>query len=137
MAQEYELIPWAASGIALLFAFYLALSIRRKPAGEGRVVELGELIQRGALTYLNKQYRVLIVFIIAVSVVLFFVLNLESVASFLLGAFFSALTANIGMRIATSANSRTAEACRSDINSGLRVAFSSGSVMGRCPIVWP
>ena len=130
MAQEFELIPWIASGLALLFAFYLALSIRRKSGGEGRTVELGNLIQRGAMTYLNKQYRVLIVFIAVVSVVLFFVLDLESVVSFLLGAFFSALTGNIGMRIATSANSRTAEACRSDINSGLRIAFSSGSVMG-------
>jgi K(+)-stimulated pyrophosphate-energized sodium pump len=130
MELGYQLIPWIASAVGLVFALYLAITIRRKPAGEQKAVEIGALIREGALTYLNKQYRVLIVFIIAVSVVLFLVIGEKSVVSFLLGAFFSALTGNIGMRIATAANTRTAEACRSSINSGLRVAFSSGSVMG-------
>ena len=132
MVIDFGLIPWVSSAVAILFALYLAITIRRKPAGDEKMVEISKLIHHGALTYLNKQYRVLIVFIVAVSVVLFLVLpnGWKSVVSFLLGAFFSALTGNIGMRVATAANSRTAEACKSNINSGLRVAFSSGSVMG-------
>jgi len=130
MSPAFELLPWISSALAILFAVYLAVMVHRKSPGNERMSEIGALIHRGALTYLNKQYRVLVVFIVVVSVALFLVVGWKSVTCFLLGAFFSALTGNVGMRVATAANSRTAEACRTDMNSGLRIAFSSGSVMG-------
>ncbi len=130
MQLDFNFIPWLSSLVAILFAAYLAIRLRGKPEGSEKVRELGDLIKSGAMTYLNKQYKVLGVFIVAVSVVLFLLLGWQSMTCFLLGALFSALAGNIGMRIATTANSKTAEACRKDVNSGLRIAFSSGSVMG-------
>jgi len=91
--------------------------------------ELSELIHQGALTYLNKQYRILLIFVIIVALVLSYLSSLMAL-SFIFGAFLSALAGNIGMRIATSANARTANACKKSISSGLNIAFSSGAVMG-------
>ncbi len=130
MPPDLSLLPWLASAVALLFALYLALTIRRKPSGREDATQISGLIHRGAMTYLNKQYRILLIFIAFVSVALGLVLGWRSVLAFVMGSFFSALTGNLGMRIATIANAKTAEACRDNLNSGLRVAFSSGSVMG-------
>jgi K(+)-stimulated pyrophosphate-energized sodium pump len=129
-----EILPWTASLLALLFAGVLAIFIRRNPQGTEKMKELSSLIQKGSLTYLNKQYKVLVVFVIVVSIVLFFLISYETALAFILGAFFSALTGNIGMRIATSSNARTSEACKKSLNSGLRIAFSSGCVMGMCVV---
>ncbi|NIP40965.1 MAG: sodium-translocating pyrophosphatase [Candidatus Aenigmarchaeota archaeon] len=130
----FEYLPWIASALAIVFAALLASSIKKKPIGTERMKEIGGFIQKGALTYLNKQYRYLVVFVIVVAVVLFFLINPNTAIAFVIGAFFSALTGNIGMRIATSANTRTAESCRNSLNSGLRIAFSSGTVMGMCVV---
>jgi K(+)-stimulated pyrophosphate-energized sodium pump len=130
MAIDFGILPWVSVPVALVFAIYLAITIRRREVENERVREIESLIKNGAMTYLNKQYRVLIVFIAGVSLVLAVLIGWKSLVSFLLGAFFSALTGNIGMRIATMANSRTAEGCKEDINTGLKTAFSSGSVMG-------
>ena len=129
-----EYLPWFAGVLAILFAGITALLIKRKPAGNERMREISSLVYRGALTYLNKQYRYLTAFVIVVAIILFFVINKETAFAFVVGAFFSALTGNIGMRVATHANARTCEASRHSLNSGLRVAFSSGTVMGMCVV---
>ena len=129
-----EAFVWISGIIALVFAGYLAWSLRKKPHGEDRVKEIGELIQKGAMTYLSKQYKILTIFVVVMAVVLLVAVNRETAASFILGAFFSALTGNIGMRIATTSNSKTAEGCRKSLNDGLRIAFSSGTVMGMCVV---
>ncbi len=124
-----ENLPWISSGLAVLFAIITALFIKKKSSGNQKMKEISGLIHKGALTYLNKQYRVLIVFVLIVACILYFVINPESSIAFVVGAFFSALAGNIGMRVATTANARTTEAATKDLNSGLRVAFSSGTVM--------
>jgi K(+)-stimulated pyrophosphate-energized sodium pump len=91
---------------------------------------LSHAIHHGAITYLDRQYRFLVGFVAVVAAVLFFLIGKETALAFVVGAFFSALTGNIGMRISTLANARTVEGCRKDTNSGLRIAFSSGAVMG-------
>jgi K(+)-stimulated pyrophosphate-energized sodium pump len=126
----FEYLPWIAGVLAILFAGILAMHIRKKPIGTERMKGIGSLIHKGALTYLNKQYRYLAVFVIVVAAILFFVINQGTAFAFVIGAFFSALTGNIGMRVATSANARTSEAAKNSLNSGLRIAFSSGTVMG-------
>ncbi|UCC91423.1 MAG: sodium/proton-translocating pyrophosphatase, partial [Candidatus Aenigmatarchaeota archaeon] len=125
-----EYLPWIAGVLAIIFAGILALSIRKRPAGTERMKEISGFIHRGALTYLNKQYKYLVVFVVVVAIILFFLIKPETAYAFVIGAFFSALTGNIGMRVATSANARTSQASKESINSGLRVAFSSGTVMG-------
>ncbi len=124
------LIPWFASGIALLFALITALYIREKPAGTAKMKEIADLIRKGSMTYLSKQYRYLVIFVMLVAAVLFVLFGPAYSAVFVTGAFFSALTGNIGMRIATASNSRTAEGCSEELGKGLKIAFSSGTVMG-------
>lgn len=130
----FEYLPWIASALAIIFAALLANSIKKKPMGTERMKEISGFIHKGALTYLNKQYRYLTIFVIVVAIILFFLINPSTAYAFVIGAFFSALTGNIGMRVATSANARTAEGSRTSLNSGLRIAFSSGTVMGMCVV---
>ena len=130
MMDVIQQLPWIGGLLGLLFALVLAVSIRKKSAGNEKMREISSLIHRGALTYLNKQYRYLTIFVIVVAGVLFFFIRQETAFAFVIGAFFSALTGNIGMRVATSANARTSEAARHSLNSGLKIAFSSGTVMG-------
>lgn len=123
--------------ISILVAIVFAIHIRRKDEGKGRMVEISKYIRHGAMAFLNREYRSLIIYIVVVSILLYlgsFIKNggispYTSLA-FIFGAFLSALSGNIGMRIATLANVRTAKAVEKDIHSGLKVAFSSGSVMG-------
>jgi len=120
--------------LALLFAGLLVLIIRKKEVGTPRMGELSALIKRGAMSYLNQQYKVLVIFIILLVLVLSFVINIQTGMAFLFGAVLSALAGNIGMRVATSSNARTAHACKQGISEGLRVAFFSGTVMGMCVV---
>jgi len=125
-----EFIAPAVSAVALVFAALLVLTIRKKDTGTPKMAELSGHIKRGAMSYLNQQYKVLVAFIIVLVIVLSFVINIETALAFLFGAVLSALAGNIGMRMATSANARTANACKSGLGDGLRVAFYSGAVMG-------
>ncbi|MCK4522332.1 MAG: sodium-translocating pyrophosphatase, partial [Nanoarchaeota archaeon] len=99
-------------------------------SGTEKMRELSLFIHKGALAFLHKEYQVLTVFVIIVALVLYFFIGKNIMIAFIIGAIFSALAGNIGMRIATLANARTAEAAKKSLNNGLKVAFSSGSVMG-------
>jgi K(+)-stimulated pyrophosphate-energized sodium pump len=126
--------PWISILLALLFAFYRIISLRKKSSGNEKMKEISDFIHKGALTYLNRQYKVLIIFVVIVCAVLYVLLGFVAAVCFVTGAFFSALTGNIGMRVATSANAKTAEGCKKDLNEGLKIAFSSGVVMGMCVV---
>ena len=115
--------------LALVFALTKAVYIKHVEVKNKKVRYISGLIHKGAITYLNKQYRVISIFVLVVFIVLLF-LDYRISISFLLGAFFSALAGNIGMRVSTLANGKTAEACKEDFNKGLNIAFSSGTVMG-------
>ncbi|UCD03449.1 MAG: sodium-translocating pyrophosphatase, partial [Candidatus Aenigmatarchaeota archaeon] len=125
-----EFFPPLAGVVALLFALALAFRIKGTELKDKKVEEISGHIKSGALAYLNKQYRYLLIFVAAVTVILVLVINYQTALAFIVGAFFSALTGNVGMRIATIANARAAEKCEKSLNDGLQVAFSSGSVMG-------
>ncbi|MDD5778171.1 MAG: sodium-translocating pyrophosphatase [Candidatus Thermoplasmatota archaeon] len=131
-----EIIPPVGGLVAILTAAYLVRYILSKPAGSDRMQELSQSIYRGAMTFLNEEYRTIAVFVVVVMAVLvgasFYSedMPVETALSFLVGAIFSALAGNIGMRIATKANARTAEGVKKNLNNGLRIAFSSGAVMG-------
>ncbi|MFH1236838.1 MAG: sodium-translocating pyrophosphatase [Candidatus Aenigmatarchaeota archaeon] len=125
-----EFFVWISVVIALVFAGYMAWTLKKKPEGNDKMKEISGIIHNGALTYLNKQYKILSVFVVVMAIILLVLIGKETAASFVLGAVFSALTGNIGMRIATRSNAKTTEGCRKSLNEGLRIAFSSGTVMG-------
>lgn len=129
-------ITWVGSIAALLFSLVLALSILKKDAGNEKTKAISKHIQEGAIAYLKQQYKVVSIFFIFLFIlflVLAFGLDLISPFvpfAFITGGFFSGLAGYIGMFVATRSNARTAWAAKTSLNSGLRVAFSSGTVMG-------
>ncbi|MCD6227689.1 sodium-translocating pyrophosphatase [Candidatus Micrarchaeota archaeon] len=130
MVSLNELAPvFVVIILALGYVSYLVLKILKKKFGTEKVKELSEIIHNGALTYLNKQYKILIIFVIIATIAIYLFKPNMAIA-FVIGAVFSAVTGNIGMRIATAANGRTAHACEKSLNSGLDIAFSSGAIMG-------
>ena len=129
-------VTWIGSVAALLFALILALGVLRKSPGNTTMQELSRAVLEGATAYLKQQYKIVGLFFALLFVVLAIIsygLQLLSPFvpfAFITGGFFSALAGYIGMSIATRANSRTAQGASESLNAGLRVAFSSGTVMG-------
>ena len=124
----------AFGALALLFALNRARFVGRHAPGTARMVEIAVAIRQGANAFLRREYSVLAVFAVVVAAVLF-VANRAGGAelvglSFLVGAACSAVAGFFGMRVATAANVRTANAARDSIAAALRVAFAGGSVMG-------
>lgn len=129
-----ELIYWPiiASIFALVFAGSLAWKIKKITVENERAREISTYIHEGAMTFLNREYRILGVFVVVIFLLLGFApqLGWKVAASFIVGSIFSIAAGNIGMRIATIANVRTAEASKRSIKDGLSVSLSAGSVMG-------
>ncbi|NMB07688.1 MAG: sodium-translocating pyrophosphatase [Tissierellia bacterium] len=117
--------------IALIFAYFKASSIEKVSPGNERMKEIASYIEEGAMAFLKREYRVLLIFVIALFIILIFAINWQTAVSFLVGALFSALAGYAGMKVATKANVRTANsAMESGMNKALNVAFSGGAVMG-------
>ncbi|NLV76143.1 MAG: sodium-translocating pyrophosphatase [Tissierellia bacterium] len=117
--------------IALLFAFYKASSIDKVSPGNDRMKEIASFIEEGAMAFLEREYRALSIFVIALFIVLAVAINWQTGVSFLLGAIFSIFAGYFGMKVATKANVRTANAAmEKGMNKALNVAFSGGAVMG-------
>ena len=119
---------------ALLFAFFTAKRIDKISSGTPKMQQIAAAISDGARAFLNAQYKILAVFAAAVFLGIGFGLrNWITAVCFLVGAGFSVLAGNIGMRVATKANVRTANAARTGgMTLALHTAFSGGSVMGLC-----
>ena len=129
-------IPLLLSVIGLAYMLVRASWVRKQDAGSERMVEISTAIKEGALAFLNAEYRLLFVFVVIASIALYGVSILVDTTSwmivpaFILGAVFSAFAGNIGMRIATEANARTAEAAKTSLPKALQVSFGGGTVMG-------
>ena len=139
--MEFEIwmiIAPIAAILALGYALIAAFGVKKAPEGTDKMKEIAASIRKGASAYLKRQYKTVGVFFVAVFVVLLvlaFVPGLELVSkftpfAFLTGGIFSGLAGFVGMNIAVTANSRTACAAEKSLNSGLKVAFKAGSVMG-------
>ena len=120
---------------SLLFAAYLAWRIKSFSTGTELMTKISAAIKKGAKAYLKRQYAGVAIFFAAMFIILFVLSLLKYVNpfvpfAFITGGFFSGLSGFIGMSIATSSNARTAFAASQSLNKGLRVAFSSGGVMG-------
>ncbi len=135
MTPIFYLIP-VCSILALVFAYVFYRRMKKADEGTPTMREIASHVRKGAMAYLKQQYKVVtIVFLIlalffAILAYGFGVQNPWVPFAFLTGGFFSGLAGFIGMKTATFASSRTANACRTSLNSGLRVAFRSGAVMG-------
>ncbi|MCD5409893.1 MAG: sodium-translocating pyrophosphatase [Methanocellales archaeon] len=116
--------------VSLIFAAFLARNVLKQDAGTPEMIEISDAIQEGAMAFLNREYKMLIGFVVIVSAVIAATIGIETALTFVIGAFASALAGNIGMRVATKSNARTANACREGLGAGLKIAFSSGAVMG-------
>lgn len=133
--MDYTLLAPIGSGVALFFALFLAIRVLRAPKGNEIMQKISNSIKDGANAYLKRQYGVVAIFFAIMTAVLGIMAYLGFVTpfvpfAFLTGGFFSGLSGFIGMKIATAANCRTANASMKSLNSGLRVAFSAGGVMG-------
>ena len=129
--------------IALLFAGYLIRKVMQQSAGNEVVAGIGLAIQEGAMAFLKREYRVIAIFVVIISLIITFFIDYDvlgkigssrsipsTAISYLIGAFGSGLCGFIGMNIAVRANTRTSAAAALGFNQGLRVAFNSGAVMG-------
>jgi len=130
----FFLVP-LSSFLALLFAPIFALRVLKRDEGTEEMRKIARAVREGAQAYLRQQYRVVsIYFLILFFVLLFLALNhllpIFVPFAFLTGGFFSGLCGYLGMAMGVRASSRTTQACRDSLNSGLRIAFSSGMVMG-------
>ncbi len=116
--------------LALIVAGIFTVLIKKKDEGTPTMKKISRYIREGAMAYLKRQYKYLAVFVIIVALVLGFLINWPTAICFVIGATLSLSAGFIGMRIATIANVRTAAAARKSLSPALRIAFSSGTVMG-------
>ena len=131
----FYLVP-AASVIALFFAWFFYHQMKKESEGTPTMKEIAQYVREGAMAYLRQQYKVVIIVFIVLACLFavlaygFHVQNSWVPFAFLTGGFFSGLAGFIGMRTATYASARTANATMRSLNSGLKIAFRSGAVMG-------
>ena len=135
MEKYLVLATFVGSIIALLFAFITGKRVLSFDEGTPLMSKISRSIREGANAYLKRQYTVVGIFFACMIVVLCIMAACKLLTwfvpfAFLTGGFFSGLSGFVGMRIATKANCRTANACQNGLNKGLRVAFSAGSVLG-------
>ena len=135
MGMFLAALTFVGAAIALLFALFTAKKVLKATEGTDKMKKISSAIKDGANAYLKRQYVIVSVFFAVMFVVLLIMalsglLTVYVPFAFITGGFFSALSGFVGMKIATSSNARTANACREGLNKGLRIAFSAGSVMG-------
>ncbi|MBR4441457.1 MAG: sodium/proton-translocating pyrophosphatase, partial [Bacteroidales bacterium] len=134
MDTIFWLVP-AASLLALSFAFIFFKQMMKEDEGTDLMKKIALHVRKGAMAYLKQQYKVVtIVFVVLAAIfAIMSVFDLQNGwvwFAFLTGGFFSGLAGFFGMKTATYASVRTANAARKSLNSGLKVAFRSGAVMG-------
>ncbi len=135
MANLIYLIP-VFGLVALIYMAYLSAWVNRQDAGDEKMRSISDAIADGAMSFLNAEYRVLAVFVVVAGVLLGIQSQMVEnsslliVVAFVVGAVFSAIAGNIGMRIATKANVRTTQAARTSLSKALEVSFKGGTVMG-------
>src|SRR5210317_399227 len=122
--------------VGLIYMFVLRSWVVKQDSGSEKMTKLAAYIKEGALAFLNAEYRILAIFVVVAGALLGIVSSIVEtthwfiVVAFIIGAVFSAVAGNIGMRIATDSNVRTTQAARSSLPQALKVSFRGGTVMG-------
>ena len=137
MEQNLIYILPAFGLIGLVYMLFLSSWVKKQAAGDEKMKKLSGYIANGAMAFLKAEYRMLAVFVVIAGIALGILsatnaipASMFIVVSFVIGAVFSALAGNIGMKIATKANVRTAEAAKTSLPQAMKVAFRGGTVMG-------
>ena len=131
----FWLVP-VSSVLALGFAWYFYRQMMKESEGTPQMIKIAAAVRKGAMSYLKQQYKIVglvflgLVVIFSIMAYGFGVQNSWVPVAFLTGGFFSGLAGYLGMKTATYASARTANAARNSLNAGLRIAFRSGAVMG-------
>ncbi len=128
-----ELVVSLLAGLlGVAVAGFMARFVMKQPQGTQKVREISNAIKEGAIAFLGREYRILAIFVVAVTLILGFIplLGWFVALSFIFGAICSGLAGYIGMSVAIRANSRTAAAVQHGLNHGLKVSFRAGAVMG-------
>ena len=121
--------------VALLFAAYKAHYVSKAAPGNEKMQEIASAIAEGANAFLMSEYKILAIFIVVLFALIAVFINIGTAVCFLIGALFSIAAGFCGMKVATRANVRTANAAmESGMNKALSIAFSGGSVMGMCVV---
>ena len=135
MDYLFYFVP-AASILALFFAWLFFHQMKKTSEGTPTMKEIAQYVREGAMAYLRQQYKVVVIVFIVLAVLFailaygFHVQNSWVPFAFLTGGFFSGLAGFVGMKTATYASARTANATMKSLNAGLKIAFRSGAVMG-------
>ncbi len=135
MDTLFYIVP-AAAVVALLFAWIFFRQMFKESEGTPTMKEIAQYVREGAMAYLRQQYKVVVIVFVVLAVIFavlaygFGVQNPWVPFAFLTGGFFSGLAGFVGMKTATYASARTANATSRSLNSGLKIAFRSGAVMG-------
>jgi K(+)-stimulated pyrophosphate-energized sodium pump len=126
--------------LALIYTFIKFIWVGKQDAGNDKMKTIAKAIADGAMAFLKAEYRVLAIFVVIAGILLGIISTVEGIRSahshwfivvaFVIGAFFSALAGFIGMRVATKANVRTAQAAKTSLSKALKVSFTGGTVMG-------
>ena len=136
MESNMIFVPIALAILGLLFMLVKMQWVKKQNPGSDKMQDISKSIKEGALAFLNAEYRLLAIFVLIASGALFGISTMVDTTSwmivpaFIIGAIFSALAGNIGMRVATEANARTAEAAKTSLPQALKVSFNGGTVMG-------
>ena len=143
--ETIQIVAIAASVIALLFAGFLTSVVLKKDSGSDRIRFIGDAIQKGAMAFLSREYRLLAIFVVVMAIILGVFVDFDilgrighetndgvpgTAIAYLVGALGSGLAGFIGMSIAVRANTRTTVQAMEGLDPALRVAFNSGAVMG-------
>jgi len=121
--------------VALLVALFLANWISKQSTGNERMTEIAGYIHEGAMAFLKREYRTMVIVVVVLVLLIGFAINWVTAALYLVGALFSVLAGFFGMNVATKGNVRTAAAAQDGgMNKALSVAFKSGAVMGLCVV---
>lgn len=132
--MDLLLLPIICGLIALITTMFISKSIVKRDAGNPKMKEIAGYIEEGAMAFLKKEYKYLVVFAIVVFILMAIFLSIQTGIAFIVGACFSVVAGYLGMRIAVKSNVRTAKAAERGIKEALAVAFSGGTVMGLCVV---
>lgn len=136
MESNLILVPIGLAILGLIFMLVKMAWVKKQNPGNEKMQGISKSIKEGAMAFLAAEYRLLAIFVVIASAALFGISMIVPTTSwmivpaFVIGAVFSAVAGNIGMRIATDANARTTEAARTSLPNALKVSFGGGTVMG-------
>ncbi|MBN2250873.1 MAG: sodium-translocating pyrophosphatase [Candidatus Altiarchaeota archaeon] len=128
--MELTILAIASSILALLFAGYIVLDLRKQGNGTERMMEISGAVRAGSMAYLKRQFSTIGVFALIIFIIILLTLGWQTGVAFLVGALFSALAGYVGMSVSSMTNVKVANAARTSLEKAFRLSFRGGAVTG-------